>query len=209
MEDYTTDGVREYGYFKDIINKNCKELVKYHQRVIKSELLPDDLTIEALYAEQHLSLCAGLFNSSLSVGMELLEYMTKVQYAKLKNEEYPNNKDWKECLVFLEAEYEGHNQKFSLLKSIDEIRDKIRNKQNHGNLLQLVDENYPMAELNLMRVFDSRQPIYTDKKVKFSDNIKDLKKAPEVLDAVHRELVHLTISLVNSFLVEFYILEKD
>lgn len=206
IEDYTTDGKHECKIFEKIIHKNFNGLRNFPQRVIKIELLPNNPTIKSLYAEELMSFYCGLFNSSLSVGMELLEYMTKVKYSEQKGGY--TNKEWGYVICELQEKHKDHARKIHLLTLIDEVRKNYRNSQNHGNLPQLLDKNNPMYELNLDHIFDRSKSVFTDKKLKTSKVILDQNILSAMLNDVHKEAVVYTVSLVNIFLLEFFILDS-
>jgi hypothetical protein len=140
MLSYTEDGIEMIKIIKSrMIDHNFKERSKYPNRIIKKKFLPQDTIIIELYTELFACYYSGLFHAAVSVGNELLEYMTKKKYQQCLNlENYPK-RDWHTVIEELKTYYNRHGNKIELLELIDRVRSEYRNSQNHGNIFQLVD----------------------------------------------------------------------
>ncbi|MCK4859695.1 MAG: hypothetical protein KAS87_03945 [Candidatus Omnitrophica bacterium] len=205
------------GYFKDskkflsdikvFINNNLDlALTQETNKMIKKKFFPKDKIIRDLYNELFACYYSNLHNASLSVAMELLEYMSKKLYSKVFETEYPK-KDWSVVLNKLIKYFEGKKDYIGkeILQYIDSYRKKVRNAQNHGNLLQLVEENtvFYHKAINIFTGEKTEYPLKYKKEIHGESNFLKAK------DEIQNQGTNFSIFLTNAFIVHFFVIGKE
>lgn len=188
---------------KEYINKNLNSSLKQETNFkIKKEYFPDDKTIRELYNELFACYYSNLHNASLSLAMELLEYMSKKLYSIVFESKYPR-KDWSMVLIEL-IEYFGKqkdNIGKEILQNVDNYRGKVRNAQNHGNLLQLV-ENNSLFYHNAINKFGEK----VEYPLKYKKEIHGESSFLKAKDEIQNQGTNASIFLINCFIIHFFVL---
>lgn len=247
MKLYTNDGHKMIAIIKDFIDINYRNLSNNEvnvNRIIKNDLMPKDDIIVTLYTELFASFYSGLWNASLSVGVILLEYLSKKEYMNITQlEDYPSF-DWDKVMLVLAEEYKNKARKKQLLELIDQIRSEVRNYQQHGDFCGLtvncssnlkVDLNKTMFGQNqYIKLINTPLIMLNRKEKNQKEQITNILRKPsnkwtlkefeiirklsqsraklipeKELSQVQSELGARCISLVNIFIVEFYILRES
>lgn len=196
-------------FFRNIrthINKNLKiAITQPTNLIIRKNYFPDDRIIRELYNETFACYYSNLMNASLTVALELLEYMTRKIYSKEFKTSFPK-KHWASLLSELIEEHskKKENKKVWILGQIDKYRDFVRNAQLHGNIAQLVDRNAKFYH-NAINVFTGEKVVYP---LTFKEEIHKVDDFFKAKDEIQNKGTNHCIFLINIFIVEFFIRSK-
>lgn len=202
---YLKDSKKFLENIKEHINKNLNLSLKQETNlVIKEEYFPDDKTIRELYNELFACYYSNLHNASLSLAMELLEYLSKKLYSIIFESKYPR-KDWAIILNRLIKYFEEQKDSLSkeILQNIDNYRNKVRNAQNHGNLLQLVENNSVFYH-NATNIFGEKVKYPLRYKKEIHGELSFLKAK----DEIQNQGTNASIFLINCFIIHFFVFKK-
>lgn len=204
---YFQDSRKFLGNIKVFINKNLDSaLTQKTNKIIKDEFFPKDRIIRELYNELFACYYSNLHNASLSIAMELLEYMSKKLYSIVFRSTYPK-KDWSVILIKLINHFEEQKDITGkeILEYVDNYRKKVRNAQNHGNILQLVEENSVFYH-NAINVFTGKKLEYP---LKYKKEIHGESNFLKAKDEIQNQGTNFSIFLTNSFIVHFFVIGKE
>ena len=204
---YFKDSKKFLGEIKLFINKNIDSaLTQETNKVIKEEFFPKDKTIRELYNEIFACYYSNLHNGSLSLAMELLEYLSKKKYSEIFKTEYPK-KDWAKVLNELKDYCKNNKDQIGeeILGYVDDYRKKVRNAQNYGNIIQLVEENSVFYH-NAINIFTGEKVEYP---LKYKKEIHGELNFFKAKDEIQNQGTNFSIFLINGFIVHFFIIQKN
>jgi hypothetical protein len=192
---------------KEFINKNIDSaLAQVTNIVIKEEYFPKDKIIREMYNEIFACYYSNLHNASLSLAMELLEYLSKKKYSEFFKIDYPK-KRWAKVLIELRDYCKDKNDKIGkeIIRSVDGYRKKVRNAQNHGNIMQLVEKNsvFYHNALNVLTGEKIELPLKYKKEIHGESNFLRAKKE------IQNQGTNFSIFLINGFITHFYIIKNN
>ena len=204
---YFKDSKKFLENIKDFINKNIDSaLTQETNKVIKEEYFPKDKTIRELYNEIFACYYSNLHNASLSLAMELLEYLSKKKYSEFLKTDYPK-KEWAKVLSELKDYCKDKKDKIGeeILGYVDDYRKKVRNAQNHGNIIQLVEENSVFYH-NAINVFTGEKVEYP---LKYKKEIHGESNFLRAKDEIQNQGTNFSIFLINGFIAHFFIIKNE
>ena len=196
-------------FIKDIrafINKNLNSSLEQEtNKVIKENFFPDDKIIRELYNEVFACYYSNLHNASLSISMELLEYMTRKLYSRIFPTKSPEN-NWSVILAKLIKHFDNKHKLVDkeIIQEIDKYREKVRNAQNHGNITQLVEENsiFYHNVINVLTGANVKISLRYKKEIHGESNFLKAK------DEIQNQGTNSSLFLINSFIVHFFIQQE-
>lgn len=189
------------------INKNLNSSLKQGtNKIIKKEFFPHDKIIRGLYNEIFACYYSNLHNASLSLSMELLEYLSRKKYSEFFKTDYPK-KCWAKVLSELKDYCRNKKDLIGeeILRYVDDYRNKVRNAQNHGNIMQLVEDNsvFYHKAINVFTKETIEYPIKYKKEIHGESNFLKAK------EEIQNKGTNFSIFLTNTFIVHFFVIGKE